>query len=198
MLDYEVGNHASVKSCLDRLGFIVQITSEIAEIKASDLLLLPGVGTFPVAMQSLKKKNLSGFLVDWVNEGRPLLGICLGMQILANSSLEISYHTGLSFIGGNVIPLSPENDFHIGWNQISIKEANSFLSEFDGLDFYFNHSFAFEENIDSTVAVTKYTRSFPSIVKHGQVIGLQFHPEKSQIVGKDFFSKIVREMVNGL
>lgn len=180
------------------MGFIVQVTADRSEIEASDLLIMPGVGTFPVAMDSLEKKGLIPFLNFWVKEGRPLLGICLGMQILANSSTEIHMKKGLGFIDGNVLPISAENDFHIGWNQLSIKETNSFLSAFDGTDFYFNHSFAYEENVDASLATTKYVRTFPSIVKHGQVIGLQFHPEKSQGIGKDFFAKIIREMVNGI
>ncbi|WP_265359352.1 imidazole glycerol phosphate synthase subunit HisH [Leptospira paudalimensis] len=197
MLDYEVGNHASVKACLDKLGFIVQITSDVSEIKVCDLLIMPGVGAFPVAIQSLVKKKLNHFLKEWVLDGRPLFGICLGMQLFANSSTEIEFHEGLGFIQGNVTQLSQQNDFHIGWNQLSIREANSFLSEFDGLDFYFNHSFAYESDGDLSPATTKYVREFPSIVKHGQVIGVQFHPEKSQNVGKEFFSKIVKELVNG-
>lgn len=180
------------------MGFIVKISSDRSEIESSDLLIMPGVGTFPVAMESLEKKGLIQFLNSWMQEGRPLLGICLGMQILANSSTEIQLKKGLGFIDGKVLPLSVDNEFHIGWNQLNIKETNSFLSTFDGMDFYFNHSFAYEENVDASLATTKYVRTFPSIVKHGQVIGLQFHPEKSQGVGKDFFSKIIREMVNGI
>lgn len=183
---------------MDRLGFIVQITADRSEIESSDLLIMPGVGTFPVAMESLEKKGLIPFLNSWVKEGRPLLGICLGMQILANSSTEILPKKGLGFIDGNVFPLFAEKEFHIGWNQLNIKETNSFLSAFDGIDFYFNHSFAYEENVEASLATTKYMRAFPSIVKHGQVIGLQFHPEKSQGIGKDFFAKITREMVNGI
>lgn len=197
ILDYEVGNHSSVKNCLDRLGFITYVTSDVSELQKSDLLMLPGVGAFHSAMSNLERIKLIDDLKNWVIEGRPLLGICLGMQIFSLSSTEGSLGNGLAMIQGNVRPLSEKNIFHIGWNEIKLTQPDSFFSKFEGGYFYFNHSYAYESHTEGAVSTTFYGRNFPSIVKHGLVVGLQFHPEKSQDLGKDLLSGLIREMVRG-
>ncbi|RHX91179.1 imidazole glycerol phosphate synthase subunit HisH [Leptospira yasudae] len=198
ILDYEVGNHSSVKNCLDRLGLIANVTSDVSELQKADLLMLPGVGAFNTAMSNLSRLRLVDYLKNWVSEGRPLLGICLGMQILSLSSTEGHWEKGLEMISGNVRSLSDQNGFHIGWNEINLTQPDSFFSKFQGGSFYFNHSYAFEADSEGVVCETKYERVFPSIVKHGMVVGLQFHPEKSQDLGKDLLSSLIREMVHGI
>ncbi|MBM9577327.1 imidazole glycerol phosphate synthase subunit HisH [Leptospira sp. 201903070] len=197
ILDYEVGNHSSVKNCLDRLGFITYVASDISDLQKADLLMLPGVGAFHTAMSNLQRMELADYLKKWVIEGRPLLGICLGMQVFSFSSTEGTLEKGLAMIEGNVRSLSEQNTFHIGWNEIKLTQPDSFFSKFDGGYFYFNHSFAYEADTEGAVSNTFYGRSFPSIVKHGMVVGLQFHPEKSQDLGKELLSGLIREMVHG-
>ena len=196
IVDYEVGNHTSVKNTLDRLGFLAHITSQKSELEQSDLLLLPGVGAFPTAMGKLDKLGLTEFIKTWSHKGRPLLGICLGMQLLADSSNEGRPTRGLGLIEGEVYPISPSNLFHIGWNELRVARSESAFVPFEGESFYFNHAYAFGPNTEGTVAECTYHRPFPTVVRHGLTVGIQFHPEKSQGMGQELLSLLVKEMVS--
>ncbi len=148
-------------------------------------------------MKSLHELGLISFLQDWAKKGRPILGICLGMQVLAACSYEGVKTEGLHIIEGQVKPLSPNSAWHIGWNKIEQVHRDSIFSPFSGEYFYFNHSFAFTENTDAMISHSYCERYFPAIVRHGQVVGLQFHPEKSQDIGKELLSSIIKGLCNG-
>lgn len=184
-------------NCLDRLGFICQVTSRLTEIEKSDLILLPGVGAFPSAINSLNELKLSSYLCEWAKKGRPILGICLGMQLLGKFSSELKETFGLDIIGGQVNPLSGNLSSHIGWNKIEQITRDPIFSKFSGEYFYFNHSYAFSGNLDVTIAQSFCHRYFPAIMRHGQVVGLQFHPEKSQEVGRELLSAVIEGLCNG-
>lgn len=189
IIDYGMGNLHSVKNALEFLGIENQIISNPSEIESVDKIIIPGVGSFKRAMDNLHDKNFVDSLVKFGKSGKYLLGICLGMQLLAETGTEPTSCTGLGLIPGAVELLKTDTLRipHMGWNGLTIKNEHPILEGVKfGTDFYFVHSFAFhvasDENI---VAVTQYGYDVPAIVKNktGNIIGIQFHPEKSQKQG---------------
>jgi len=197
IVDYNVGNHLSVSHTLTSLGYICTITANKREIEKHDIVLLPGVGAFPSAMQSLRDLDLVNFLRGWGREGRPLLGICLGMQLLAERSFEGGETEGLGLLAGSVMGLAPHPAWHIGWNTLQRVNAESMFKDFEGEFFYFNHSYAFGEDCGAAGGFSYSQRHFPAIVRHGQIVGLQFHPEKSQDTGKRLLQSVIRGLYHG-
>ena len=194
VIDYGMGNHASVVNCLRNIGFRVNVSSKIAELKLADLLILPGVGAFPFAMTTLNNLGLVDYLQKYAVQGRPLIGICLGMQLLASASYEHSYTTGLGLIPGKIVSFC-EQGVHIGWNTLQFT-GGSRWGVCDRDAFYFNHSFYYQGLAENQVAVTSHYLPFPSIIQHGNIVGLQFHPEKSQVVGKTLIKTLITGMVH--
>ena len=194
IVGYNLGNQDSLFYVLKSLGFSVHLSKKIENLSKSNVIILPGVGAFPQAMSLLKKNNLVDFLVDWSNQNKPILGICLGMQILCTKSHEFKESSGLNIIDGEIIPLKGEN-CHIGWNNNEIIEDNLF-EQGDDKYFYFNHSFKYEGNKNNILSYTKFNNEvIPSIIKKGNIVGVQFHPEKSQDSGKNLILKIVEKLV---
>ena len=194
IVDYGVGNIASIVNALSGLNYSCRVVNDPDSIRDVDLILLPGVGSFPRAMSGLRAIGFDEALKYAVKSGRPILGICLGMQLLADRSYEVELTSGLGLITGDVIAF-PESRCHIGWNQISTRIDEPGLVGFDGLAMYFNHSFFFKTEESNEISTTRFMGiSFPAIVRRENVIGVQFHPEKSQTYG----SRILYSIIDGL
>ena len=196
IIDYGAGNLSSVAGCFRRLGYHTRIISTTDGWYGVDLIVLPGVGAFASAMQALKIGGFDQELQLWVNEGRPVLGICLGMQLFADVSYEFGTTSGLGFIPGVVRPISSPA-WHIGWNALSFQDcASPSLKELDGSDVYFNHSFEFHTDDEHVVAFSDIGRPLVAVVRNDNVAGLQFHPEKSQQSGLIMIRTLVEDMLN--
>ena len=185
IIDYGMGNVASVQKALRYLKIDSKVTSNFEEINDSKYIILPGVGSFRQAMENLEKRNLVSFLKKKVAEGKPFLGICLGMQLLAERGHEDGLTAGLGFIEGDVVRI-PESDLpvpHIGWNNITVNIPQYFDNLKDN-NFYFVHSYFFNaSNIEDVSATVNYGKDLVAVVQKNNVFGTQFHPEKSQKSG---------------
>lgn len=190
IVDYGVGNHASVQSAFHALGYRCR-TSRSPELLAEcDLIVLPGVGAYPAAMSALHAWGLVEFLLDRGRSGQPMIGLCLGMQLLADESLEHGNTAGLGLIPGQVVPLEP-GLWHIGWNTIEVLNEDKLLLPSDGESVYFNHSYVFKTPREYQVCVSRLDQPFTVGVRRGNVVGLQFHPEKSQRAGRMMLNNLV-------
>lgn len=189
IIDYGVGNLFSLKSSLKAVGVEAVVTNDPEEIKKADRLILPGVGAFGDAAQKLFDSGLCGVITEKVKNGTPLMGICLGMQLLFEKSYEYGEHKGLGFLKGKVIGM--ENTIpdglkipHIGWNALKFtKQSPIFKYINEGDCVYFVHSFYAADCEDSLIATTEYGKDLTAAVGKGNVYGCQFHPEKSGSVG---------------
>ena len=189
IIDYGVGNLFSLVSSLKAVGAEATITGDIDTIKKADKLILPGVGAFGDAAQKLKGTGFFDVVRNEAKNGKPLLGICLGMQLLFEKSYEYGCHEGLGLIKGTVVPMEgklPESLKipHIGWNALHFKkESPVFKYINDGDCVYFVHSFYAEGCGDALIATTEYGKDITAAVQKDNVYGCQFHPEKSGNVG---------------
>ena len=193
IVDYGMGNHASVAHCMRELGFRVRVSKLPAELDLVDLLILPGVGAFPAAMHALKERGLDSYLKDQGRNQRPIIGICLGMQLLAGASHEYGYTKGLDLIPGEFVPFQG-NAWHIGWNDLNCSATDALFASSHQESFYFNHSFLYKGESRFQVASTFHIQEFASVIRSGSTVGLQFHPEKSQRAGL----AMLRNLVVGL
>jgi len=186
IIDYAINNLRSVEKAFQSLGVDVLATNAPEEIRKADKMVLPGVGAFADAMSNLKAKNLDGVIREKVDAGTPLLGLCLGLQLLFSESEEFGKHSGLNFIPGNVVRIPAGLKVpHIGWNQLHIKRPDPLLRGIEEGSFvYFVHSYyASPQNQDDVLATSDYGIEFPAITNRKNVWATQFHPEKSQQVG---------------
>lgn len=189
IIDYGVGNLFSLRSSLETIGEPVTVTGDAEELRKADRLILPGVGAFADAREKLKKSGLDTVICQEVAKGKPLLGICLGMQMLFEKSLEYGEHPGLGLLKGSVVPMKgviPENLKipHIGWNALHILRQSRLLRYVrEGEYVYFVHSYYASGCEDSLVASAEYGVPLTAAVEKGFVFGCQFHPEKSGAVG---------------
>ena len=197
VVDYGVGNHASVRSCLLGLGFRCWVTSDPVQLASADLLLLPGVGAFPAAMEALARTGTDEFIIGQASRKQPILGICLGMQLLAQISHEHGETRGLGLIPGMVLPIVGQQRWHIGWNEIEVPRSDSLLGESAGQAFYFNHSFAYTGPQTYICAVASQGNMLTAAIRRGQIMGLQFHPEKSQIAGQKLLHRVITGLARG-
>jgi imidazole glycerol-phosphate synthase subunit HisH len=195
IVDYGMGNHASVVHSLRKMGFRVRISQESNELDGVDVLMLPGVGAFPAAMQALHDKDLVSYLQDQARLYRPIIGICVGMQLLTSASHEYQYTAGLDLIPGEIVPLAGAK-WHIGWNTLECVDSNSLLRLSDGQAFYFNHSFCYQGPPEYQVALSRHVEPFASVICRGKVVGIQFHPEKSQEAGRVLLKNLVLGIAN--
>jgi imidazole glycerol-phosphate synthase subunit HisH len=195
IVDYELGNHASLLHSLKKLNYRVLVSDEPSVLDQTDLLILPGVGAFPIAMKALKEKKLVSYLQQQAQINRPIIGICLGMQLLTEASHEGIYTKGLGLIPGETIELV-EPLSHIGWNNIDRVNSDSILEGIEGNEFYFNHSYAYEGSSSYIKFTSNHKKKIAAIVRHGSVVGLQFHPEKSQAAGRELFKKLIIGMID--
>jgi glutamine amidotransferase len=190
IVDYGVGNQSSVKHAFQALGYRCHTSSDRDVLAASDVIILPGVGAYPAAMSALHSRDLVGFLRDCARNSKPIIGLCLGMQLLADASLEHGTTEGLGLIPGQIVPLNLAR-WHIGWNTIEVINSYKLLLPSDGESVYFNHSYVFNAPLEYQVCIARLNQSFPVGVRRGNVIGLQFHPEKSQLAGRVMMKNLV-------
>ena len=187
IIDYGGGNLFSLTSSFKAIGEEVIITSDVEIIKKADKLILPGVGAFGDASKKLFDSGLDKVVLEEVKKGKPLLGVCLGMQMLFDKSYEFGEYDGLGLINGKVVYIDLPNDYkipHIGWNALHFKKQSPILKYIEENDFvYFVHSYHAVDCEESLVATTDYGRGITAIVQSGNVFGCQFHPEKSGDVG---------------
>lgn len=186
IIDYGVGNLFSLKSSFEAIGQEVFVSGDAAQLSKADRLILPGVGAFGDAAEKLRQSGLDAFVRQAAAKGTPLMGICLGMQLLFEESLEYGCHKGLGLLKGRVVPMQPEGLKipHIGWNSLRKTVDSPLLGGVKEGDFvYFVHSFHAQGCEESLVAVTEYGMTVTAAVQKGNVMGCQFHPEKSGQVG---------------
>lgn len=189
IVDYGVGNLFSLKSSLEKIGVESIVTAEETMLRNADKILLPGVGAFEDAARKLRDSGLAALIKELAEGGKPLLGICLGMQLLFEKSYEYGEHDGLGLIPGSVKPIRDviPADYkipHIGWNGLHFHRENplfKYLKEGDCV--YFVHSFYAADCEDDVVATAEYGAELTAAVSRGNVYGCQFHPEKSGNVG---------------
>lgn len=188
IVDYGMGNLRSVEKALENVGGCPLISGDPDKVRNADRLILPGVGAFGDAMNNLRRKGLNDAVRHAVGNGAPLLGLCLGLQLLFTRSEEFGSHEGLDLIPGVVLKID-ESGFrvpHVGWNQIEGTRSNPLLEGIaERSYFYFVHSFYVQpDNPEDILRWTSYGLRFCSIACRGKVWGAQFHPEKSQEAGK--------------
>lgn len=194
LIDYDLGNLRSVEKALESVGADVQVTSDPQVIASADKVVLPGVGAFGDGMVGLNRYGLIPVLNEIVARGTPLLGICVGMQVLFEIGEEYGEHKGLGYLPGRVKGF--ESDTlkvpQTGWNQLEIAQPNVLLENLLPNDYaYFNHAFYCDALPEHTLAYTDYTRRYASVVGRGRLYGAQFHPEKSQRVGMTILRNFV-------
>ena len=189
LIDYGVGNLFSLKSSLNHIGAEVVVTSDESAIRQADKIILPGVGAFGDAIEKLRATGLDKTIIDCARNGKKLLGICLGMQLLFEKSYEYGEHKGLGLLKGEVVSMEGRLDAgvkipHIGWNCLNKKKEHPIFKYVNDGDFvYFVHSYYAERCDESLLATTEYTRELCAAVALRNVAGTQFHPEKSGEVG---------------
>lgn len=188
LIDYGIGNLRSVHKALEHAGAHVTVTDDPASIRAADKVVLPGVGAFGDGMKGLRERGLVAVVQDVVARGIPLLGICVGMQVLFEESYELGRHTGLGLLPGAVKRFAGHAGLKVpqtGWNRLYPCQAQHPL--FTGLPAeayaYFNHSYYCDAEPAVTLATADYGGYYPAMVAHGRLYGIQFHPEKSQHIG---------------
>lgn len=181
VVDYGAGNLVSIGRALETVGAVAAIVRDPAELGSADALVVPGVGAAAPAMDRLERYGLAAPIRSWVEAGRPFLGICLGLQLLYDGSDEDGART-LGLLAGRTIPLRDAPTLpHIGWNQVERRREHPLLDGVpDGADLYFVHSFvAAPTDATTIVAETVHGATFPSVIASGNVLGVQFHPERS-------------------
>lgn len=189
IIDYGVGNLFSIKSSFAAIGADAVITKDIEVIKNADKILLPGVGAFEDAAAKLKASGLFEVIISEVKNGKPILGICLGMQLLFEKSYEYGEHEGLGLLKGSIRPMNQYVKSglkipHIGWNALNFVRDNPLFSYIkDGDCVYFVHSYFATDCEDSVIAECEYSVPITAAVAKGNIYGCQFHPEKSGSVG---------------
>ena len=190
IIDYGVGNLFSLKSSFASIGEDATVSADPSVLRAADRLILPGVGAFGDAAKKLRESGLDTVLLEEVEKGKPLMGICLGMQMLFDVSYEYGRHKGLGLIPGEIRPISEVIPSslpipQIGWNALRIKGEKHPIFKYinDGDCVYFVHSYYGANCSDSVIADTEYGAYLTAAVANGNVCGCQFHPEKSGRVG---------------
>jgi imidazole glycerol phosphate synthase glutamine amidotransferase subunit len=195
IVDYGAGNLRSVEKAFGFLGFETRLVDRAENLEGIERLVLPGVGAFGGAARRLRQSGLFDPVGDWLTADRPFLGICLGLQLLFETSEESAGEPGLAAFSGSCRRLVARKVPQIGWNTVQVRAASALL---DGLPpesyFYFVHGYrAVPGDDDLTLATTDYGGPYPSVVGRGRVWGVQFHPEKSGALGLELLSNWVRK-----
>jgi imidazole glycerol-phosphate synthase subunit HisH len=184
VVDYGMGNRRSVQKALEHVGAVVTVTGDAERLPEADGLVLPCVGAFPAAMRSLRELGLVDAIRARAAEGTPILGICLGMQLLFDCSVELEPTRGIGLLAGEVSPLRTGGLRvpHIGWNEVGFTQPSPLTADLPaaGAAFYHVHSLvARPQHPEDVVGTTTYGESFATVVGREHVLGVQFHPEKS-------------------
>ena len=199
LLDYGSGNVKSVYNILHYLGYNVKVSNSSEDIKNSSHIILPGVGAFGASMKKIMNTIPLDVLENEVlRKGKPFLGICVGMQVLADKGFEFGEHKGFGWVPGvvNKIDSKVFPTLHIGWNEIDIKKNTPLLKGLnDNKDFYFVHSYVFDVKDENfIIAQTEYGSNFTSVLSKDNIFGIQFHPEKSQKAGQLIFKNFMENI----
>ena len=198
VIDYGMGNVRSIKNALLHIGdFQIDVTSDQYIISSADCIILPGVGAYPDAMKNLRDRNLIDLLnIQVLDKKKPLLGICLGMQLLFTSSAEGGRNNGLGWIPGTVEYMELNDGFripHMGWNDLHLRQPSSM---FDALEedknFYFVHSYHAVCSDEYVIASFEYGKEFTAAIQYENIVGMQFHPEKSQQNGLNALKQFIK------
>lgn len=186
VIDYGMGNLRSVQKAFEHIGVRAEVTSDAGVLKNSDGAVLPGVGAFADCMKNLTDTGLIPFIKEFIASGRPFLGICLGLQLLFDSSLEGGYYEGLGILSGQVVPLPKDRIVpHMGWNGLDILQPEPLFKGLPDEPYvYFVHSYTAEPDDTGMIsATTDYGKALTAAVQAGNVYATQFHPEKSGETG---------------
>ncbi len=193
VVNYGMGNLGSVKNAFDYFGVESFVTDDVSKLADADGLVLPGVGAFGDAMDNLRSRNLENAVLEYIESGKPFLGICLGLQMLYESSAENPGVKGLGILEGTVEKFPADMGLkipQIGWNSISANTEMPVLGEFDGSYVYFVHSFyAKPSGTENSLITTSYGIDFTSAVEYKNILACQFHPEKSGRAGLAILKK---------
>ncbi len=198
IINYNMGNLRSVSNACQKIGADAKIISTPEELLKSDRVILPGVGAFGDAMEHLRKEGLDEAIKEFVKSGKPLLGVCLGMQLLFDHSFEFGKHQGLSLIEGEVVRFDKERFQtahkipHMGWNEMRVKESRLFEGMNHSFYLYFVHSYHVVCDEKFTVATCNYGYEFVSGVEKENIFGLQPHPEKSHQNGLKILQNFIK------
>ena len=199
IVDYGVGNLFSLRSSLKYIGEEAVVTGDAGELERAERIILPGVGAFADAAQKLRQTGLDEVIKEQAAKGKPIMGICLGMQLLFERSYEYGEHEGLGLIKGSVKPIEGVIPAglkipHIGWNALIKKKEHPILKDVrEGECVYFVHSFYAADCDESVIATAEYGAQLTAAAAQGSVIGCQFHPEKSGEVGMRILKAFARE-----
>lgn len=210
ILDYNAGNISSLVNALSTLGREVCLSRDAATVLEADLVIIPGVGAFGDAAERLQDTLLWSVVIERHQLGRPIIGICLGMQLLFESSCELGYHLGLGLLQGKIARLSPTDAHlkvpHMGWNDLQShsQPLPSYLKAYANQDVYFVHSYYLvETNPDLIMFHANYELMIPAVIDNlyvrnngGRLIGFQFHPEKSGAMGRQLLESAIEEVLN--
>jgi imidazole glycerol-phosphate synthase subunit HisH len=192
LVDYGMGNRRSVEKALEHVGATVARTADPDDIRAADAVVVPGVGAFPEAMRRLNAAGLDEVIRERAEGGTPVLGICLGMQLLFERSAEHEGAQGLGLLPGEVTALEAPKVPHIGWNRVAMRRASGLTRGLgDATAFYHVHSFVCRASEQDVVGEGEYGERFASIVERENVAGVQFHPEKSSRDGLQLLANFV-------
>jgi imidazole glycerol-phosphate synthase subunit HisH len=189
IVDYGMGNLRSVQNALQEIGAIAELVQDAQRVATYDKVILPGVGAFREAIENLRRRGMESALHEFFGSGKPILGICLGMQLMCSDSLEGGLSVGFGWIQAHVVPFSPNTGNkvpHMGWNSIEFKRDDAiFDGVSSGSDAYFVHSYYVSggDGDGYALATTEYGSRFVSMLRQGNAYGMQFHPEKSQQTG---------------
>jgi glutamine amidotransferase len=194
VVDYGMGNIRSVLNALEAIGAAAELVSDASKLGGAERIILPGVGAFGDGMRRLDEQGFTEALPGRVLAGTPLLGICLGMQLLGARSFEHGEHSGLGLMAGEVRRLEPGNDLrvpHIGWNLVERQGTSRLLGDEPDPTFYFVHSFELHPEGSVVTGTAPYGSPVTAVVEDGHVLGCQFHPEKSQYDGLALLRRFV-------
>jgi imidazole glycerol-phosphate synthase subunit HisH len=199
IIDYGMGNLFSVSKALERLNVPYFISDESEKLMNANGLILPGVGSFRDAMLRLNESGLSELIKQYVEAGKPFLGICLGMQLLFEESEENGFTRGLGLLSGQVVRFSGKSNDginykvpHMGWNKLTFKRSSSILNKISESHVYFVHSYYVKtDDKDVLIASSDYHIEVPALVGNRNILGMQFHPEKSSKLGMQLFKNFV-------
>ena len=196
LLDYGVGNLHSAAKALDRAGADVRVVPTVAEAAGAAGLVVPGVGAYGACLRGLATAGGPAAVAGWLEGGRPLLGICVGMQLLFEASEEGPVSDGVGVVPGKLRRLTGQVKIpHIGWDEVTVRPGSRLLAGLgDGTRFYFVHSYAPEPDGQAVAAVCDYGGRFAAAVEHGNLFGTQFHPEKSGAAGLALLANFVSEV----
>jgi imidazole glycerol-phosphate synthase subunit HisH len=200
IVDYGIGNLGSVTKGFRRAGAEVELTGDPALLRRADALVLPGDGAFGATMDEIRRRGLEPALRAAAEGGRTLLGICIGMQLLFEDSEEHGQHRGLGLLPGHVRRLPDDVTVpHMGWNRLHLRRPHPLFDGIaDGSHVYFVHSYVCDAEPDAVLAATDYGQEIAAVVGRANVLGMQFHPEKSQTIGLKLVENFVRLVRTGV